>query len=78
MKPFIGLTPLYDDDKKSYWILPGYMEEIEHVGGIPVMLPLDVYKRQIPYRPVQWDRCLNQTEGLLRKSRQFHHCCLQK
>ena len=40
MKPFIGLTPLYDDDKKSYWILPGYMEEIEHAGGIPIMLPL--------------------------------------
>lgn len=40
MKPFIGLTPLYDDDKKSYWILPGYMKGIEHAGGIPVMLPL--------------------------------------
>ena len=40
MKPFIGLTPLYDDDKKSNWILPGYMEEIEHAGGILVMLPL--------------------------------------
>lgn len=40
MKPFIGLTPLYDDDKKSCWILPDYMEGIERAGGIPVMLPL--------------------------------------
>ena len=25
MKKLIGLIPLYDDDKDSYWMLPGYM-----------------------------------------------------
>ncbi|MCR5734279.1 MAG: gamma-glutamyl-gamma-aminobutyrate hydrolase family protein [Lachnospiraceae bacterium] len=40
MRPVIGLIPLYDDDKDSYWMLPGYMKVIEKCGGLPVMLPL--------------------------------------
>jgi len=39
-KPLIGVIPLYDDDKESYWMLPGYMKAIEEAGGIPIMLPL--------------------------------------
>lgn len=39
-KPIIGVLPLYDVKKESYWMLPGYMEGIEAAGGIPVMLPL--------------------------------------
>ncbi|WP_019227440.1 gamma-glutamyl-gamma-aminobutyrate hydrolase family protein [Sedimentibacter sp. B4] len=39
-KPMIGIVPLYDEKKESYWILPGYMKGIERAGGIPVMLPL--------------------------------------
>jgi putative glutamine amidotransferase len=39
-RPFIGVLPLYDDDKESYWMLPGYMKGIEDAGGIPFMLPL--------------------------------------
>ena len=40
MRPVIGLIPLYDDDKDSYWMLPGYMKAIEKCGGLPIMLPL--------------------------------------
>ena len=40
MKPVIGLIPLYDDDKESFWMLPGYMKAVEACGGLPVMLPL--------------------------------------
>lgn len=40
MKPVIGLIPLYDDDKDSYWMLPGYMQALETVGALPIMLPL--------------------------------------
>ncbi len=40
MSPIIGLIPLYDDDKDSYWMLPGYMKVIEKCGGLPIMLPL--------------------------------------
>lgn len=39
-KPMIGILPLIDMEKDSYWMLPGYMEGIEAAGGIPVMLPL--------------------------------------
>ncbi|WP_209121215.1 gamma-glutamyl-gamma-aminobutyrate hydrolase family protein [Alkalihalobacillus sp. BA299] len=39
-KPLIGVLPLYDEIKESYWMLPGYMKGIEEAGGIPVMLPL--------------------------------------
>ncbi len=39
-KPWIGVVPLVDEEKKSYWMLPGYMEGIREAGGIPLMLPL--------------------------------------
>ena len=39
-KPFVGVVPLYDSEKESFWMLPGYMESIEAAGGIPVMLPM--------------------------------------
>ncbi|MCG7381936.1 gamma-glutamyl-gamma-aminobutyrate hydrolase family protein [Paenibacillus sp. ACRRY] len=39
-KPMIGVLPLYDSNKNSYWMLPDYMKAIEGAGGIPIMLPL--------------------------------------
>lgn len=39
-KPWIGVLPLVDEEKESYWMLPGYMKGIEEAGGLPVMLPL--------------------------------------
>lgn len=39
-KPLIGLAPLVDKARDSYWMLPGYMKGIELAGGVPVMLPL--------------------------------------
>ena len=40
MKPLIGLMPLWDDEKESLWMLPGYMDGIATADGIPFMLPL--------------------------------------
>ncbi len=40
MKPIIGIVPLVDDKKESLWMLPGYMNGVLAVGGIPVILPL--------------------------------------
>lgn len=40
MKPLIGLTPIDDTARESLWMLPGYMQGLEAVGGIGVMLPL--------------------------------------
>ena len=39
MRLVIGLIPLFDDEKESYWMLPGYMKAIEKSGGVPIMLP---------------------------------------
>ncbi|MCR5100454.1 MAG: gamma-glutamyl-gamma-aminobutyrate hydrolase family protein [Butyrivibrio sp.] len=40
MKPIVGVMPLWDEEKESLWMLPGYMKGIEEVGAVPVMLPL--------------------------------------
>jgi len=39
-KPIIGVMPLWDDEKNSLWMLPGYFEGLTQAGGIPIMLPL--------------------------------------
>ena len=39
-KPVIGIVPLVDIERESFWMLPGYMEGIAQAGGLPVMLPL--------------------------------------
>ena len=39
-KPMIAVSPLYDKERESYWMLPGYMQGIEEAGGVPLMLPL--------------------------------------
>jgi putative glutamine amidotransferase len=41
-KPVIGVTSLYDDEKDSIWMLPGYVDGIAAAGGIPVLLPLSL------------------------------------
>ncbi|MCD8188611.1 MAG: gamma-glutamyl-gamma-aminobutyrate hydrolase family protein [Clostridiales bacterium] len=38
--PIIGVLPLVDRERESYWMLPGYMEGVLEAGGVPVMLPL--------------------------------------
>jgi len=39
-KPLIGVCPLWDEKKDSYWMLPGYFDGIMEAGALPVMLPL--------------------------------------
>ena len=46
-KPIIGLVPLFDDEKESLWMLPGYMDGITEAGGIPIILPLTEDKAAI-------------------------------
>ena len=45
--PIIGVSPLWDDEKDSMWMLPGYFDGIKSTGGLPVMLPLALDKTQI-------------------------------
>lgn len=58
MKPIIGVMPLYDEQKESYWMLPNYMEAIEQAGGIPIMLPLSQDPKDI-------SQIFNSLDGLL-------------
>ena len=39
-KPLIGVMPLWDEGKKSIWMLPGYLEGIREAVGTPVIFPL--------------------------------------
>lgn len=39
-KAVIGVTPLYDSERESIWMLPGYMNALEEAGAVPVILPL--------------------------------------
>lgn len=41
-KPVIGVFSLWDDEKESIWMLPGYLDGLRCAGAIPVILPLDV------------------------------------
>lgn len=47
MKPLVGILPLFDEKKDSYWMLPGYMNGIINAGGIPVMIPFVKDKEDI-------------------------------
>jgi len=40
MEKIIGVSPLYDSDRQSYWMVPGYMKMLESAGALPIMLPL--------------------------------------
>lgn len=39
MKPIIGVMPLWDDDKESVWMLPGYLDGVQDGGGVPFVFP---------------------------------------
>lgn len=39
-RPIIGVSPLYDSERDSLWLVPGYMGGIIAAGGAPVMMPL--------------------------------------
>ena len=47
MKPVVGVIPLWDDEKNSIWMLPGYMEGIRKAGAIPIIFPLTDNEEEI-------------------------------
>ena len=44
--PIIGVTPLWDAERKSVWMLPDYLDGIKAAGGIPVVLPLEMSEEE--------------------------------
>lgn len=49
IRKVIGIMPLYDDEKESYWMLPGYMKMLEAENAIPMMLPLTANEKELDY-----------------------------
>ncbi|MDO5784326.1 MAG: gamma-glutamyl-gamma-aminobutyrate hydrolase family protein [Eubacteriales bacterium] len=43
----VGVTPLYDIQRDSLWMVPGYMDGIVDAGGLPIMLPLTADQQQL-------------------------------
>lgn len=41
MKPIIGISPLYDEEKRGLWMRPGYLDVLYACGAIPLVLPFD-------------------------------------
>lgn len=47
MRPVVGVMPLWDEDRDSIWMLPGYLEGIRRAGGVPVIFPLTVDEKEL-------------------------------
>ena len=43
--PIIGVTPLWDAERKSVWMLPDYLDGIRAAGGLPIVLPLEMTEK---------------------------------
>ena len=51
-KPVIAIVPLYDQERDSLWMHPGYMDGVIEAGGIPVMLSLVNDDVSLKERPI--------------------------
>ena len=49
MKPLVGVMPLWDDEKDSLWMLPGYLEGLQEAGATTVILPLTEDREDIEH-----------------------------
>ena len=49
MSKTVGVIPLYDSEKESYWMLPGYMRMLEAENVVPMMLPLTSKEEMLDY-----------------------------
>ncbi|MBO7675184.1 MAG: gamma-glutamyl-gamma-aminobutyrate hydrolase family protein [Atopobiaceae bacterium] len=58
MKPIIGLSPLYDTEKRGLWMRPGYLDVLYACGAIPLVLPFDSDK-------VDVEQVLSLCDGLI-------------
>ena len=47
MKPIVGVMPLWDKEKDSLWMLPGYLDGISQAGGIPIVFPFTTDEQEL-------------------------------
>ncbi len=48
-RPIIGVTPLYDSDRDSYWMIPGYLQCLMAQNAITVTLPFTDKEEDLDY-----------------------------
>ena len=58
MKPIIGITPMYDDEKQMVWLHPGYFTGVIEAGGLPIMTPWTTDKDTLV-------ECVSKCDGIL-------------
>ena len=46
-KPVTGVMPLWDDEKDSIWMLPGYMDGLHQAGAIPFIFPFTASEEEL-------------------------------
>ena len=57
-RPVIAVMPLFDDERDSLWMLPGYFDGITEAGGLPIMLPLTSDTKML-------EQCMEMCDGVL-------------
>lgn len=58
MKPIVGIMPLWDDEKDSIWMLPGYMDGISQAGATPIIFPFSNNEEELT-------RLIDMCDGIL-------------
>ena len=56
--PSSGVTPLWDSERKSLWMMPDYLDGIKAAGGVPVILPIEMSEEDA-------DRIIEACDGFL-------------
>lgn len=47
MKPLVGVMPLWDEERNSIWMLPGYMDGIAQAGATPFIFPFSCDREEL-------------------------------
>ena len=58
MLPVVGVIPLWDAEKQSLWMLPGYLDGLRQAGCLPMILPLTKEQEEM-------DQIMTRVDGLL-------------
>lgn len=55
MKPVVGVMPLWDEERESIWMLPGYLEGLSACGALSVVFPFTEDPQDIAQLMAQCD-----------------------
>ena len=69
--PIIGVTPLWDAERKSVWMLPDYLDGIRAAGGLPVVLSNEMSEEDA-------DQIVETCDGFLFTGGQDVGSCLER